>query len=344
MNYEIDKTVRFEEKDNTVTLVSDVYQYTFGYYSRNPWMTDDVCIMARAKDFHDNSERPTLVAVDYSNKKVYELGIPCGNSEFVVYGSLIYYDSNGVMYEYDIDSKTTRKIAEMPGMTFPHMTFDGKYINWEADRDGKCCGFVCEIATGKITELCAMSFSKPFNIANHMMVCPTDPDKLFFAHEGTTEYISNRLWLAEKGRAPRNIARQHLDQNGNLGDCFGHEMWAPDGKKIWFVKYPCSPQPPRGVGCVDIDTGYTEIKFSKYRYWHVSASRDGKYLGADTQETPCGVVVIDLATGEERRIADAYINWVHPCHPHPCFSPSSKYVMYHHLIGDKTTVSNFRLN
>ena len=49
--------------------------------------------------------------------------------------------------------------------------------------------------------------------------------------------------------------------------------------------------------------------------------------------------VIDLATGEERRIADAPITWKHPCHPHPCFSPTSKYVAYHHLYEGKTTVS-----
>ena len=336
----IDTTVTFLEQDGKITLASDRYQYTFGYYSRNPWAGDDVCVMARAEDFENREEKPQLVAVDYNARTVTELGImPGGWSEFVLHGEMVYWIDDGALCSRNIWGGDFSKIAEMPGMNFPHMTADGNFLNWEADRDGKYCGFVCDVRTGEITELAAMRFAQPFPVANHMMICPTDPDILFFAHEGTTEYISNRLWLAEKGRAPRSIARQHLDHNGNLGDCYGHEMWAPDGKGLWFVKYSVSPQPPCGISYVDIATGKTTLHFSKYRYWHVAASPDGRYLGADTQENPCGVCVIDLATGEERRIADAPITWKHPCHPHPCFSPTSKYVAYHHLYEGKTTVS-----
>ncbi|MBE6613010.1 MAG: hypothetical protein E7632_11005 [Ruminococcaceae bacterium] len=335
----LDMTARFTENEKKITLTSDKYQYTFGYYSRNPWVSDDVCIMARAEDFTKSADTE-LVAVDFAGREVHELGISdLGWSEFAVHGEDLYWISDGVLYHRNVRGGEVKKIAEMPGMNFPHMTADGNYINWEADRDGKYCGFVCDVRTGEVTELCAMKFAEPFPVANHMMICPTNPDILFFAHEGITQYISNRLWIAEKGREPRSIARQHLDHNGNLGDCYGHEMWAADGKGVWFVKYPVSPQPPCGLSYVDLATGKTTLHFSKFAYWHCSTSPDGRYVGADTLENPSKIVVVDLETREERCVDVITNGWKHPAHPHPCFSPKSKYVAYNHVIDGRTTVS-----
>ncbi len=88
------------------------------------------------------------------------------------------------------------------------------------------------------------NFKKPFNDVAHLMVCPENHELMFFCHEGETFYISNRLWLYDMGTGKEwNIAKQTLDRDGNLGDCFGHEMWTPDGKGLYFVKYDCSSLP-----------------------------------------------------------------------------------------------------
>ena len=163
------------------------------------------------------------------------------------------------------------------------------------------------------------------------MISPFDKDLFFFAHEGDCRYVSNRLWLYNaETKKSWNIAKQTLNQDGTLGDCFGHEMWAPDGKGIYFAKYAGSPEPPRGICYVDIETGKYELLYTKYKYWHVGVSQDGRYLTADTQYDPhqSEVVIIDRETGEEFVVDMPYMTGRHPCHPHPQLSPDNKKIVY----------------
>lgn len=164
------------------------------------------------------------------------------------------------------------------------------------------------------------------------MICPTNPDRIFFAHEGITFYVSNRLWVydAREDRA-WNIAKQNIDEDRSPGDCFGHEAWAPDSKGMHFVKYPCSPKEPRGVSYVDIETGRIDVLYSKYNYWHACPSRDARFITADTTDngTTCSeVVVIDRSDDTETIIDTPEISWNHHCHPHPQMSPNNSKAVY----------------
>ncbi|MBO5218575.1 MAG: hypothetical protein J6C52_04040, partial [Clostridia bacterium] len=78
----LDTTATFLEKDGKITLVSDKYQHTFGYYSNNPWVSDDICVMARSENFENREIPNELVLVDYAARTVTELGIESG--DFVV--------------------------------------------------------------------------------------------------------------------------------------------------------------------------------------------------------------------------------------------------------------------
>ena len=137
------------------------------------------------------------------------------------------------------------------------------------------------------------------------------------------------------------IAEQRLDTDGNLGDCFGHECWAPDGKGLYFVKYNCSPVGPRGISYVNADgTGQRTAIYGKYPYWHVCASPDGRFLASDTQSgSYSGVCLIDTYSGNEKMFYKAKSNWTHPTHPHPSFNLSGSKVMFHHIIDDKNCIS-----
>ena len=177
-----------------------------------------------------------------------------------------------------------------------------------------------------------------------MMICPTNPDLFFFAHEGDTRYITNRLWLAHLNGDMYNIAAQRLDENGNLIDCFGHECWSSDGKGLYFVKYLCSPEGPRGIGYVDVESKEYCIKYSKYHYWHVSCAPNGKYLAADayisydsnfmgTGET--AVCFIDMESNKEELLVNVR-NRSHPAHPHPQFNTNSTKICFHNLEDEET--------
>ncbi|MBP9989580.1 MAG: hypothetical protein KBT46_08815, partial [Ruminococcus sp.] len=203
-----------------------------------------------------------------------------------------------------------------------------------------------DLKSGEVIKMVEKGSLSPFKSATHFMLCPTNPDIVFFAHEGDTTYITNRLLIAQKGEEPYNVAPQRLDENGNLIDCFGHESWAPDGKGLYFVKYSCSPEPPCGVGYVDLKSRNPEILYSKHKYWHVCAAPNGKYLAADLAPEESnedgveksGICLINLENNTEKIIAHVKNHKHHPGHPHPQFNPSCTRVCFHDVI-DKDAVS-----
>ena len=312
------------------------YHYTFGYYSNNSWVDENRIVMCRflSKNPRNPEDRYAnqLVLVDIAAQTEEYL---VDAADYVVAGTKVYYIlDREILCYYDLESRKSREILRYKGMEFPHMTRDGRYLNWHHDGEGEegNSGMRIDLQTGEVVTMFTKKFAPPFTVSNHMMLSPTDPDTIFFSHEGVTFYVSNRLWIAKLGEEPRNIAKQKLNADGDLGDCFGHECWAADGKGLYFVKYPCSPEPPRGLCYVDLATNEVKMLFSKFPYWHVSADNGGRYLAADTQSGDRSwVCLADMKTGEEIQLADCRINWVHPCHPHPHFNTNDTKLAFHEL-------------
>ncbi len=329
-----------KEINNTIEIIriyDSNYHYSCGYYSNNIWVDENRFILSRSKKIEFN-EGCELALIDILNGTEKILVDKCnGFIDYVVYNQILYYVSGEILYSLNIENSEFKEICRCPNMHFPHITNDGRYLNWEISPYCKC--FKLDLKTGEMEQSFEKSFAPPFQYSDHMMICPTDPDKIFFAHEGDTFYVSNRLWLYEKDKGLRCIAKQNLTENGDLGDCFGHECWSPDGKGLYFVKYKCSPIPPRGICYVDLKGNQSNAIYSKYPYWHVSCSPCGRYLAADTQSGEySGVCLIDKITNEEKMLIKANSNWQHPCHPHPSFSPKSKKLCFHDLYKDQITV------
>ena len=222
------------------------YDYTYGYFTNSQWIDDDRLVITEIDA--DKNHKCYLVNLETKESRL----LLDHRASKVAYGSTIYYIYENYLWAIDVDTMKKKQIChfdESMGVGMPHITKDGKFMSVECSEKGKEYGgaYIVDVEKGEIIEEIRKVFAPPFAACDHYMICPTDKDKVFFAHEGTTEYISNRLWLWEKDKGMRCIAKQYLDEDGNLGDCFGHESWAPDGKGLWFVKYPVSPQPPRGI-------------------------------------------------------------------------------------------------
>lgn len=329
---------RDSERDGTPYLACGDGEghFTFGYYSNNSWVDDDRIILSYSRDIKDFDGAEIWLA-DFRERRAEPLGV--GTDGFVVHRENVYFIRDGALYRFDLSDRKTEELYREKGMNFPHMTADGRFINWAGMDGDEYAGRVMDLSTGRVETRFRKRFAEPFPVANHMMISPTDPDRVFFSHEGITYYISNRLWLSERGKEPRDLAKQKLNRTGDLGDCLGHESWAYDGKGLWFVKYVCSPEPPRGIGYFDLAKNDWEVRYSAYRYWHVSASPAGGYLGSDTQDGSfSGVCLIDLETGREEMLLKAETNWVHPDHPHPHFSPRDKRLVFHDLEDGKIVI------
>ncbi len=189
---------------------------------------------------------------------------------------------------------------------------------------------VIDIATGKITDAARPQFADPFPIANHAMINPVDPTLIFYSHEGPTEQIADRLWVANVTTGKSyNVFPQKRDKGGKHLEFVGHEMWAHDGLGLYFVKYAHSPDKPTGIYYVDLAGEYHTFVNGDYLYWHVGTSPDGRYAVADTQEAgQSKIVLIDLETRQSQLLCELLCRGIHPGHPHPSFSPDSQKIVF----------------
>ena len=329
------------------------YIYSCGYYSQNCWVDDHRLVLSRRRNLpRDQFFGGTDLVLVNTEKKSEK--VLCSEESYgidrVVYKDTVYYvKKKNRLCSINIDTLEKKTVYTCEtDIVQPHITADGRDLCW-FDKEGATPKQTCrrlDLKTGEAEIVVEYGFVPPFYVANHFMICPTNPDIIFFAHEGDTTYITNRLWIAEKGKAPYNLAKQQLDENGNLLDCFGHESWAADGKGLYFVKYAVSPAPPRGIGYVDLVTRTPRILFTAHKYWHVCAAPSGKYLAADLgpndldehDMAQSGVCLIDLENKTEKIIADVHNNRSHPGHPHPQFNPSGTKLCFHDATVDGLTV------
>jgi len=338
---------RFEISDNE-------YNYAVGYYTANKWIDNSAFVAARSKNERIASSKAEVELVKISletGEKTVLCNDAIGNTSYVVHQNFVYYaNANGKQVK-EIDTNTGEITViyedefypddQSIKISMPEKTNDGKFLSIFYNIKGKETLFaVIDVEKRTAKKLCEKVFSEPFSVANHGMICPSDPRIIFFAHEGDTRYVSNRLWIYDDRTGQMyNLAKQNLDINGNLGDCFGHESWAPDGKGMYFVKYPVSPVPPRGICYVDLNTRETKLLYSAFPYWHVGVSPDGRFLLADTviDYTESDVIVIDQNDKTETFIDNVKVD-THPRHPHPQMSPDNKTVLYTAIDENGMTV------
>lgn len=352
-----------EVKDGVLIkrITDDEYSYSFGYYSANKWVDNNRIVLIRGKgsDLINFNKTCELVLVDIENQTVELLvsfnGMPpkeigAGYGEgYVVHGEDIYFvdrasksNSEEILYHFNLQTRKPRVLYKGANVYFPHITQDGRYVNVELLANEQNENYACVVidtVEKKAEKVFEKKFEKSLNQVAHVMICPTDKEKIFFCHEGNTFYVSNRLWMYDKKTGMRCIAKQRLDSNGNLGDCFGHECWAPDGNGLYFVKYPCSPTPPTGICYVDVNGNQTDVIYGKYDYWHVCCAPNNKYLAADViGGKRSGVCFINMETGEEKLLFEAATTWSHPSHPHPSFDLECEKLIFHELYENKVSI------
>lgn len=320
-------------------IADETYHYSFGYYTTNNWLDEHRLVLCRNSHLA-HSDRAffatcDVVLIDMAAET--ETVLLTNATVMMVFGSKVYAvrrdDDMHTLVCLDTADNSLTTLHRDVSLGDATLTADGRYYVYTPNEEPAACKRL-DIQTGEVVELFRKGFERPFHVADHFMVNPHNPDQVFFAHEGDTFYVSNRLWMYEKDKGLHCIAKQRLDEEGNLGDCFGHECWSHDGSGLWFVKYPCSPLPPRGLCFVGVDGTQTDVVYGAYPYWHVSCAPNNRYLAADTQGPGySSVVLVDKETGKEAEAYRAGFVWAHPAHPHPSFSPSSEQLIFHDLVG-----------
>ncbi|GAA3403527.1 TolB family protein [Paenibacillus hodogayensis] len=252
---------------------------------------------------------------------------------------VLYLFDNNELYAIDAWSGARRTVCKLGEHCSFHgplsITNDGRTLGvyWKEQLPGQAEQWVIGTVhadTGVVREAARPLFDEPYPVANHAMISPADPELVFYAHEGKTEHIPDRLWVADiRSGQSVNVFLQKKDEDGRLAEYVGHEMWAYDGSGLIFVKYPQSPDKPTGVYFAEKRGERSEFVNGDYKYWHAGISPDGRYAVADTQEPGVSkIVLIDIAAKQSKLLCELPCRGVHPGHPHPSFSPDSRKIAF----------------
>lgn len=247
----------------------------------------------------------------------------------------LYFSEENRLYCTDIESKKTELLWEAPENHNFHgpvsTTNDGRYagVYWAKNEENSTFG-VYDTKEREMKVVTQVSFMPPFTFADHGMICPTTPELMFFAHEGSTFYVTDRLWLMNTVTGEtRNLYKQKLTPEGANADCVGHESWKKDGKGLFFIKYSVSPEGPTGIYFTDLE-GNAKCINSDASHWHVAPDSEGKFTVSDTGSAgvESDIMLTDVNSGTTVKLEhiDRWPN--HPGHPHPCFSPDGSRVIY----------------
>ncbi len=166
---------------------------------------------------------------------------------------------------------------------------------------------------------------------NHAQFSPTDPDLILFAQEhhpdqitGLRTRITDRMWLMQRGEAPRPVFAEPT--------VVTHEWWDADGEHVWCIKGR------EGTWRVNIETQAIEKIDWPAGAWHSHHHSSGKYLVGDTNTQfyrgcPSTVQFLNRETGRHVRIVDnpempGLVGARYHIDPHPRFVGDEELVVF----------------
>ena len=292
--------------------------------------------------------RPEIFAEDRPSGNLVQLTEHANLAEYSVYpshnGKYVYFTAGSSAWRVDTASfeeeqlvdfgevalKERGVVADAMGTTA--LSWDDR---WWAVRFGlgdTACIAVIDTTTGKRKIILQR------DTVAHMMFCPDDANLLYYAGP-----LKDRVWLIN--RDGTNNRRLYQRQ---AGEWITHEVWIPGTKELAFVDWP------RGMRCVHAKTG-KERRVALFNAWHAICNRDGTLMVADTNYPDRGIQLFNPldGVGEPQLLccpqaSNAGEHWGGPfpyeqgpikvnapqhTHPHPSFSPDSRFVVF---TSDKT--------
>lgn len=277
----------------------------------------------------------------------------------VVANDQIYYEKDdGSFWHMDWKTREKRKIADrhpdsMTATCLFSVSWDGKYIATMMQINEGDAGYIN--GTHRYKTACRLNtetgvwdkvFYHEFNDTpdypsiGHPIINPQYHEISLFCHEGTTEYVPDRIWLGnfETGET-WNLFKQGIFPGGRMTtECTGHEMWQFDGEHVIFVKYP-KPQNDGKSGLARVSLDGTEVEYfnGDYTFWHITTNREGDWIAGDMQGEFFGVAMVSTKSYDSHLLAKfgkgPHNN--HPFQPHPTLSWRGNYISWQQSLDGK---------
>jgi oligogalacturonide lyase len=218
----------------------------------------------------------------------------------------VYYIREGALFSTDVDTKTTRRIAQVPPrgsittVNADETLAAGTYLEGdEEDYGGKrqeqthpldqpknkgemmerrlaarlpLVLFTIDLRTGAMKPLLHST-----DWINHLLFSPTDPGLLMYCHEGPWHKV-DRIWTIHTDGSGNTLIHKRTMEM----EIAGHEFWGADGRTIWY-----DLQTPRGedfwLAGYNLDSGQRTWYHLQRNEWsiHFNVTRDGTLFCGD---------------------------------------------------------------
>lgn len=180
----------------------------------------------------------------------------------------------------------------------------------------------------------------------HAQLRPHDPKTILFCHEGPYDMIDARLWLVQSDGSRYRCARRQPDDV-----IITHEFWQPDGRHFAYVYRKADDGSTESIRRMDPETLTEEAVMPCLPYAHFICDAQQRYMVGDCQgeQTPIHlqtgaektdevkndfIYLVDPAAKTETRLCYHGTSWTpdhgspQDAHPHPCFAPDGKSVIF----------------
>lgn len=309
-----------------------------GYVTQQSWnfegtkflVCDDDCKM-----YEYDTEKEALRFFDYVDCHIAN-GKNAATNVVVTPDNRAFYINKKTVFCVDWNTYKRYKVCPLPegcnDLGVFQVTNDGKYAtgyyNGDAG-DNRVVRLDCTKGVLDVNLHKDFSYNSYTQGVGHPLINPEFPDLMFFCHEGPTQHIPDRLWLADCASGNMfNMFVQGLKEDGTSGECCGHEVWGMNGKYMYFVKYALDCNfDKKGIMRIpkEGDSKGREYLSNDFDYWHCYPSSDDTLVCGDTAKGE--VAVTNLVTGKSSLLAKfELIDWFHPHHPHPVISYNNKSV------------------
>jgi oligogalacturonide lyase len=171
-----------------------------------------------------------------------------------------------------------------------------------------------------------------------------DGRTVMFCHEGPWHLVDSRIWFIDPDGGNLREGRQRDPAHPpgeETGERWGHEFWLADSSRAAYVFFPREYGERATLRLLDPDTLEEEVLMPVSHYSHFIFNREATLVVGDGNAPQSDALyVVDVATRTEhvlcrhgssmRPYIDARTGEVNTqaAHPHPCFSPDSRRVVF----------------
>ena len=299
--------------------------------------------MARLIFVSHRSGRAEIYAEDRETGRLVQLTERDGIAEYSIYpshdGRYVYFTAGAAGYRVHTETQKEERLVDFgeiqmreAGMVADAMgttalSFDDRFWALRFSSGDRANLAVVNTASGEAEVILQRD-----TIA-HIMFCPDDNNLLYYAGP-----LKDRVWVIKRDGSENRRLYQRKP-----GEWITHEVWIPGTRELAFVDWP------RGIRAVQVDRG-AERRVASFNAWHAICNTQGTLMVADTNFPDIGIQLFDPTdgVGAPRTLcypgaSNAGAHWGGPfpyedgpikvyapqhTHPHPSFSPDSRFVVY----------------